>query len=60
MQTAIARYGISRTVAYSLLNRGLLEGFRIGARRYLYIDSLDGLPQALQDQAACKDREPLA
>lgn len=56
LQTAIARYGISRTVAYNLLNRGLLEGFCIGARRYLYLDSLDALPLALEAEADRKAR----
>lgn len=60
LQTAISRYGISRTVAYNLINRGLLDGFHIGTRRYLYIDSLEALPDALAAEAARKKREMLA
>lgn len=60
LQTAISRYGISRTVAYKLLNRGLLDGFHIGTRRYLYIDSLDALPDALAAEAARNGREAVA
>jgi hypothetical protein len=32
--------GICKTVAYSLSNRGLLDTFKIGRRRYVYLDSL--------------------
>lgn len=32
--------GISKTVAYDLLNGGLLDTFKIGRRRYVYLDSL--------------------
>jgi len=32
--------GISKTVSYELLNDGLLETFKIGRRRYVYLDSL--------------------
>lgn len=57
LQTAIAKYGISRTVAYVLLNRGLLDGFHIGSRRYLFLDSLDALPSALEAEAVRKQQE---
>lgn len=32
--------GIRKTVAYELLNGGLLDTFKIGRRRYIYLDSL--------------------
>jgi hypothetical protein len=32
--------GICKTVAYDLSNRGLLDTFKIGRRRYVYLDSL--------------------
>jgi hypothetical protein len=32
--------GICKTVAYDLLNGGLLDTFKIGRRRYVYLDSL--------------------
>ncbi len=31
---------ICKTVAYDLLNQGLLDTFKIGRRRYVYLDSL--------------------
>ena len=38
-------FGISRSVAYELSSGGMLETFRINARRYVYIDSVLSLPQ---------------
>ena len=32
--------GICKTVSYDLLKGGLLETFKIGRRRYVYLDSL--------------------
>lgn len=32
--------GIGKTVAYDLLNGGFLDTFKIGRRRYVYLDSL--------------------
>lgn len=32
--------GIGKTVAYDLLNDGLLDTFKVGRRRYVYLDSL--------------------
>ncbi|MEY3359123.1 MAG: hypothetical protein RLZZ537_191 [Pseudomonadota bacterium] len=40
-------YGISRTVAFDLARKGLIEHFSIGSRRYVYIDSLNTLPDRL-------------
>lgn len=41
---------IGRTVAFELSARGLLETFTIGRRRYVYLDSLDTLPQRLAER----------
>lgn len=40
--------GISRTVAYELVNSGQLETFKIGARRYVLVDSLRTLPSRME------------
>lgn len=45
-------HGISRSVAYELARDGLLETFKIGARRYVMLESLRELPQKLQERAA--------
>ena len=45
-------HGISRSVAYELARDGLLETFKIGARRYVMLASLHALPQKLQERAA--------
>ena len=39
--------GIGKTKAYELANDGLLETFLIGTKRYVYLDSVAGLPQRL-------------
>jgi hypothetical protein len=49
-----AKYGISRSVAYELVACGHLETFKIGARRYVLVDSLRALPGKL---AGSSDRE---
>jgi hypothetical protein len=41
--------GIGRTVAFDLVNRGLLETFTIGKARYVKLDSLDSLPEKLKE-----------
>lgn len=38
------QHGISRTVAFDLSARGVLETFRIGKRRYVTMASLRTLP----------------
>lgn len=43
--------GVSRSVAYELARKGLLETFKIGTRRYVYLDSLDTLGQRLSANA---------
>lgn len=45
--TACAERDISRTVAFELARKGLIENFLIGKRRYCYVDSLDTLPARL-------------
>lgn len=41
-------YGISRTVAFELSGKGLLDTFKIGTRRYVNIASVNSLPQRLR------------
>jgi hypothetical protein len=48
---ACAAHGISRTVAFELARKGLLETFTIGVRRYVRMDSLRTLPERLKAQA---------
>ncbi|MBV2209454.1 MAG: hypothetical protein KUL77_07820 [Thermomonas sp.] len=50
--TACAEHGISRSVAFELAKSGLLATFTIGARRYVYLDSLRTLPERLAVEAA--------
>jgi hypothetical protein len=40
--------GICRAVAYDLLNEGALETFKIGRKRYVYLDSLLTLDQRIE------------
>lgn len=47
-----ARRGISKTVAFDLVKRGLLETFPIGRRRYVRIASLESLPDRMGDGTA--------
>lgn len=42
-----AAYGIGRSVAFELSRTGLLDVFRIGRRRMVYIDSVRTLPERL-------------
>lgn len=51
---ACREHGISRTVAYELVNTGDLKTFKIGARRYVYLDSLRTLPDRLQAKAGAQ------
>lgn len=44
---ACSQYDIRRTNAYHLAKSGLLETFTIGRKRYIYLDSLDSLPERL-------------
>ena len=41
--------GIGRTVAFDLVNKGLLETFTIGKARYVKLDSLDSLPERTEE-----------
>ena len=45
-----AKHGISRSVAYELVANGHLETFKIGAKRYVLVDSLRSLPGKLARQ----------
>ncbi len=40
-------HGISRTVAFELARKGLLDVFLIGRRRYVRLDSVRTLPDRL-------------
>jgi hypothetical protein len=51
-------HGISRTVAFELAARGLLETFAIGRRRYVKLDSLRTLPQRLAARDATQELTP--
>ena len=42
-----SKRGIGRTVAYDLINAGLLETFTIGRKRFVYLDSLMALPDRI-------------
>lgn len=44
--------GIGRTVAFELARNGLIETFNIGRRRFVMLDSLDRLPDALAKRDA--------
>lgn len=44
--------GISKTVAYELVNDELLETFLIGRKRFVYLDSLATLPERLKARQA--------
>jgi hypothetical protein len=44
-----ARRDIGRTTAFDLANKGLIETFKIGGRRFVYLDSLDTLPGRIPD-----------
>lgn len=41
------KHGISRTVAFELAASGDLETFKIGAKRYVLLDSLRTLPERM-------------
>lgn len=47
-----AKHGISRTVAFELVAKGLLQSFLLGKRRYVLLDSLRTLPERLTEVAA--------
>jgi len=51
---ACAAYGISRSVAFDLARKGLLDTFTIGTRRYVRLDSLRTLPERLAAQEGAK------
>lgn len=49
--TSCAAHGISRSVAFELARKGLLETFRINSRRYVMLSSLRSLPERLGHQS---------
>jgi hypothetical protein len=51
---ACADHGISRTVAFDLVRKGLLETFSIGTRRYVWLESLRTLPERLAANDGCE------
>lgn len=51
---ACKAHGISRSVAFALCKSGLIETFRIGKRRYCYIESLHSLPNRLGKNGGVK------
>lgn len=46
----VTKCGIGKTTAYELVEKGLIETFLIGRRRYIYLDSLAALPERLKSQ----------
>ncbi len=47
-----SRRGIRRTLSYQLRDAGLLDVFHIGRAAFVFIDSIDALPDRLKDPAA--------
>ena len=47
---ACKAHGISRTVAFDLAKKNLIENFTIGKRRYVYLESLRTLPVRLAER----------
>lgn len=47
-----AKRGIGKTVAYELADKGLLDTFLIGRKRFVYLDSLATLPERLKAKQA--------
>lgn len=43
--------GIGRSKAYELESSGLIDTFSIGRGKYVYLDSLDSLPQRANGKA---------
>lgn len=48
------RRGIGRTTAYELANKGDLDTFLIGRKRFVYLDSLATLPERLKAKQAAQ------
>lgn len=47
-----AEHGISRTAAYRLADKGLIETFTLGRRRYVVLESLRSLPDRMRELQA--------
>jgi hypothetical protein len=48
---ACTERGIGKTTAFDLVKRGLLDTVTIGRKRYVYVASLDALPEKLKAEA---------
>ena len=51
---ACKSFGIGRTVAFELAKKNLVKHFTIGSKRYVYIESLNNLPERLAAQGGKK------
>lgn len=47
---ACSEHGISRTIAFELAASGYLETFKIGTRRYVWMRSLETLPERVAER----------
>jgi len=47
--------GIGRTTAFNFARQGLLETFRIGRMTFVYVDTLDRLPERIAEAKAERD-----
>lgn len=56
--TECKRRGISRTVAFDLARRGLVDTFMLGSRRMVKIASLESLPDRLPQPHPNPDANP--
>lgn len=45
-----AKRDIGKTKAFEFAKEGLLETFKLGNRKYVYIDSIDTLPQRIAER----------
>lgn len=54
LTVACAAYGIKRSHAYKLAEAGLLDTFKMGKSRFVYLDSLRSLPERLAELEASK------
>jgi len=52
-----AAHGISRSVAFELARKGLLETFLLNSRRYVLLESLRNLPETLRQRSDTPDRK---
>lgn len=57
LTTACAAYGIKRSQAYQLAQAGLIKTFKIGKSRFVFLDSLQSLPERLAAPDENRDAE---